>query len=464
MNVEADSPVIVLPSWFTPHIGALTPSEKEGLDLTAEYQRGAHRQSLAQNLGARCFVVVDGDDLKIQTLDEASLFTKIAYYFGWYQACFTKGVEKITAKRTNQIQEFKSEESPKTLIELRDICVRVRHFSLEMLGMRQAVEKGRLQLEEAQNELDFVAWRICKLAQWIINAFMRCAKSLANIKHMHLMLIGTENGGYSGIIEELRRGKFAGCDTAHLGVRIGETDLTMKDASERVGIYARLYGERKVGKEEYDFPGSATFSLSQDGSKSLGDFNIQRYWTKDATPFFGENANDLAKANERNLSDRKLYISNLVDRKSEGELPNKDGSRPIQQKLVQLAVAIFAREGDKKLLFSNYQDEAYVFTAAGFDSEKRELIDEKIRLARAAGIKFPYPRAEGRFSMMMRKPENGSILDLQVDLGDGMQSWGQIFERDPMIPGQDAILPRFYMKDLFEYEVKAESHEEKEPR
>ena len=230
MNGEVQSPIAIGHpidyDWFTLHIGALSPSEKgSNLDLAKEYQRTRMRQSLAQNLSERSFVILDGDDLKIQTLDDAGFFTKIAYYFGWYQASMTKGVEKICAKRMNQVQEFKSEESPKTLIELRNVCVRVRCFSQEIFGMRQAIEKGRSTLDEATDELNFLAWHICKLAQWIISSCMRTAKTPKTIKNMHFLLIGTQDGGYGGIIEELRRGKFAELPQAYLGVRIGETDL-----------------------------------------------------------------------------------------------------------------------------------------------------------------------------------------------------------------------------------------------
>ena len=66
--------------------------------------------------------------------------------------------------------------------------------------------------------------------------------------------------------------------------------------------------------------------------------------------------------------------------------------------------------------------------------------------------------------MILQKPPIGSVLDFQVNFGDDTRSWRQILEQDPMVPGQEAILPRFYMKDLFQYEVKNESLEEKEPR
>src|SRR5205823_192442 len=102
--------------------------------------------------------------------------------------------------------------------------------------------------------------------------------------------------------------------------------------------------------------------------------------------------------------------------------------------------------------YKNSHDRAYSFTAAGFESGKEEQLRKELLVARAQGKKFPDYKDLSSFPMTLLNRSRQSALDAVVDFGDGETTWRKIIDADRLLPGSGPILPRFFVKDLFQYE------------
>ncbi|MBI2743753.1 MAG: hypothetical protein HYX48_07550 [Chlamydiales bacterium] len=431
--------------------GALTPTESASpsFDTSKEYRFSQQIRKLPEMLEIGSFAVLDGNTVKIQRLDRAGFFTQLAYYSGYYQESLAQGFTALSAERVSQTDEFLAAPAPTTLISLRNTCIRVQNFSKEMMSMFAAHVKGQDSLDKARSELWFLARYICQFVQWLMQLIMGTADAKTEILTCYIELTGTDLK--VGKLENLSKGRFQGAPEAHIwGVRIGETPLTVPGHERTLGIYA--YPETIYRNAQRKFTGEISFALSEDGQGNFGYLKLNRYWNRGSSLFFDEGSFGVEQHNERNLTNRRL---DTRVPKFASDQRSAFGDRHIMRKLIQLLVEISHREGGEKLTLINIYDQAYSFTAAGFDTSShiKPRLLEKIQKARAEGKKFPDPDEEGTFELWLDKPKSGTMLDVEVDFGEGPTTWGKIIQAAPMLPGEGRILPRYWKKDLFPYEA-----------
>jgi hypothetical protein len=456
---------------FLDRCGALTLAESADahFDMNKEYQLSEKIKKLPQLLGERTFVVLDGDTPVIESLDRADLFTKLAYYSGYYQKNLAQSFIQLSTKRVFQAEEFLQGPAPTTLIGLRNTCVRVQRFAQEIKSMQEALVESQRLLDQSTNELGSLARCISKFAQALIYfvSMINVSNAVNFMNHCYVQLNGTDRDfAEPGILENLSRGRFQGKPRAHqYGIRIGNTWLMMKCnqqdngkydwINKLVGVYALPEAMHLYESKEFIFTGRVWFTLSEDGQKRLGQFNLERCWRRSnqIVEYFAEDTVNMEHHEERNLVNRRLYCGSVDDEVFgyAGRGPN--GDQPVMRKLIQMLVEITHRENEETLQFSNAHDQAYAFTAAGFDSRFSQEFWEKINKARAAGKKFPDYKDERPFTMDLKKPKDGSILDTEVDFGEGKTTWRKIIEESPIFSGNGPILPRYWRKDLFQYEA-----------
>lgn len=406
-----------------------------------EYLRSKVRQNLAKKLDKDSFVVLEGEDLKTYKLPLQGFFATIAYYFGYYHQNLGSGLSELSKKRTVEAIKFLQGEPPGTLIGFRDTCMRAHRFSQEVKGMHALLQKSEEKLARDTEELWFLARWICKLAQSILALFGGGSSEAVRI-HNRWGLFQEEKG----ILEMLRRGQFTSTPNAKLGIRVGQTEITVKGERANYGVYALPYLHMpwETSKEGASFTGKVTFCLSRDGIDSAGWVSLCYEWNEKGSALL--TSEGISYRPERPLVNRMLCITEIRDKRGREE--NND--LPIARKLVQLSVEIFSRQREERLAFRTNHDEAYIFCAAGFESEKDKNLKAKILAAREQGKKFPDYYDESSFQMYLYNSLKRPLLKTAVDFGEGATTWGAIIEKAPMLePGTGPILPRFWHRDLF---------------
>lgn len=323
--------------------------------------------------------------------------------------------------------------------------MRVHGFSKEIKGMHELLQKSEEKLARDTGELWFLARWICQLAQSILALFGGGSSEAVRIDN-RWTLLNQENG----VLDMLNKGQFTSTPHVRRGLRVGQTEITVMGEKSEYGVYARpalFIPSNDKSREGARFNGRTTFCLSRDGIDAEAWISMRYYWNE-------EGSSSLTGEDEyiptRPLVNRRLYISEIGDTIFGRGQRDTGNDLPIMRKLVQLSVEVLLREGEYRLEFGSNHDEAYAFTAAGFDSDKDDELKAKILAARQQGKKFPDYKDESSFKMNLYNEPAGSALTQPVDFGEGATTWGAIIKAAPMLnPGTGHILPRFWHRDFF---------------
>lgn len=387
-----------------------------------------NQDRIAQSLG-----ITDVD------LNSSGLLFKIRHYFGINQGQLSAAYASLSTRKYEEIETVFQQAPSKTISEHIPICRNVEKLCDEIQWMDGTLDNETFLLKNDTKQLFFLVRWICQFAQWAFRHYYHIPQNRQCVQDQAYSVKEGKK------FDKICRGTFNSTPLVTYGVKIGETQIE----NIKMGIYALPETVEVEGRNK--FTGRIYFSFCRDGNQRLGGFFIDRVWDRNDDTLFvrmiRESSPNARNHREKNLINRRLYIEAVDDPGAE-----VSGDRPVLKKIVQLAIEILLSQSEKdgSLEFTNSHDQAYVFTAAGFESSKGGELREKILDARKAGKKFPEYQNERSFRMIFRSQ---NVLDFSPNFGDRDLTWREIIQGNPLLKDvSKPIIPDYFETDLSQYE------------
>lgn len=451
--------------------------------LSHEFSRCLyHQRQLFASLADKSMLIVDHGELK--AVDRTAFLNKgskkLKYKMGFYHLQAAKYIHQLVVHQMKIVHRLYVK-PPKSLQQMRDRFVRIRHIAAEIQGLQYALERDRSLLTAAGGAM------FDKLKD-------ACKKTDALLKNSMSLLIGEEAGKKEdrsiGLLHGAAMGKSYTAHSPVEGIYVGRTYINEPDVKEAEEMH--VYATLPIKEDEGSFPtleGHARFSIINKENEEVGFIVIARCWSrshdKNGRTYVKEHfqRTELQEIWGKELAvehppadcfwNRRLIVDNLYADDS----AFIDNDQPIVRKLMQIAVEILLREQETKLEADVDLDHPYVFAAGGFDckpADKQKML-QKIEAARKKGTRYPYKQAdlygwnvrmnilrdqvlatEVNFGDKADKGDKGDKGD-KADKGVKVQTWADILTAGRILDGSGPILPRYCQVNLFKLDVQKRS-------